>query len=187
MDDAQLLAATARGDAEAFAMFYRRHLARVLAFGLRATGDRELAADLAGEVFAAALAACGRYRAQHESAVPWLLGIAQNKLRESRRRGQVENVARLRLRIGPLALTDDDLERVEELAAGDDGAALAAVQELSVAERAAVQARVIEEQGYGEIAAALHCSESVVRQRVSRGLARLRTRLSERDDQEGGR
>ena len=63
MDDENLLAATARGDADAFAVFYRRHLALVLGFCLRATGDREVAADLASEVFAAALVACGRYRA----------------------------------------------------------------------------------------------------------------------------
>jgi RNA polymerase sigma factor (sigma-70 family) len=93
MDDAQLLAARSHGDADAFAAFYRRHLPRVVAFALRATGDRELAADLTGEVFAAALAACGRYRADHETAAPWLLGIAQNKLRESRRRGRVEDAA----------------------------------------------------------------------------------------------
>src|SRR6202035_3794226 len=39
------------------------------------------------------------------------------------------------------------------------------------------QARVLDEQGYDEIAAELECSESVVRKRVSRGLAALRTRL----------
>ena len=36
---------------------------------------------------------------------------------------------------------------------------------------------MVDERGYGEIAAELQCSESVVRQRVSRGLAALRTRL----------
>ena len=79
MDDQALLAAAALGDADAFAAFYRRHLALVVGFGLRATGDPEAAADLAGEVFAAALAACGRYRAEHDTAAPWLIGIAHNK------------------------------------------------------------------------------------------------------------
>jgi DNA-directed RNA polymerase specialized sigma24 family protein len=68
MDDAELIAATARGDADAFAVLYRRHLPRVVGFGLRATGDPEVAADLAAEVFAAALASCPRYRPQHDSA-----------------------------------------------------------------------------------------------------------------------
>jgi len=46
MDDEELLAATAAGDANAFAVFYRRHLGLVVGFGVRATGDREAAADL---------------------------------------------------------------------------------------------------------------------------------------------
>ena len=177
MEDAQLLEATAAGDPEAFAVFYRRHLGRVVAFAMRATGDPELAADLTGEVFAAALIGCRRYRPDHESAAPWLIGIAENKLRESRRRGRVQDAVRRRLQIAPLILTDDDLERVLDLAAVGDGRASAAVAELPEPERAAVHARVVQERAYGEIAADLRCSESVVRQRVSRGLARVRARL----------
>ena len=179
MDDAQLLAATAHGDAEAFAAFYRRHLPRVVGLALRATGDRELAADLAAEVFAAALASAGGYEPRHESAAPWLAGITHNKLRESRRRGRIENATRRRLQIAPLTLTDEDLARVEELAELDDGAAvIAAVDALPGPERAAVRARVVHERSYREIAAELRCSESVIRQRVSRGLARVRADLS---------
>jgi RNA polymerase sigma-70 factor, ECF subfamily len=97
MDDDELIAATARGDVDAFASLYRRHLARVVGYLLHTTGDPEVAADLAAEVFAAALASCGRYRSEHASAAPWLIGIAQNKLRESRRRGRVEDATRRRL------------------------------------------------------------------------------------------
>jgi DNA-directed RNA polymerase specialized sigma24 family protein len=92
MDDAQLLAATAGGDAEAFAAFYRRHLPRVVGIALRATGDPELTADLAGEVFAVALASASRYEPIHDTAAPWLAGIAHNKLRESRRSSVVTAV-----------------------------------------------------------------------------------------------
>lgn len=186
MDDAQLLAATARGDANAFAAFYRRHLPLVVSFALRATGDAELAADLAGEVFAAALASCARYEPRHESAAPWLVGIAHNKLRESRRHGRVEDATRRRLQIAPLPLEDDDLRRVEELAALAELGVLAAVERLPTGERAAIRARVIEERDYESIAHDLGCSESVVRKRVSRGLARVRARLSERVETEDG-
>jgi RNA polymerase sigma-70 factor (ECF subfamily) len=41
----------------------------------------------------------------------------------------------------------------------------------------AIEAHHLEERGYAEIAAELQCSESVVRKRVSRGLASLRTQL----------
>lgn len=180
MDDGELIAATARGDAEAFAALYRRHLPRVVGFALRATGDPEVAADLTAEVFAAALASCARYREQHDSAAPWLLGIAQNKLRESRRRGRVENATRRRLQMGALPLGDGDLERVEELAALGDLDLGTVIERLPANERDAVRARVIDERDYHDIAGELECSESVVRQRVSRGLARARTRLAAR-------
>jgi RNA polymerase sigma-70 factor, ECF subfamily len=185
MDDAELIAASARGDADAFATLYRRHLAKVVGYALRATGDAEVAADLTGEVFAAALAGCGRYRPEHESAAPWLLGIAQNKLRESRRRGRVENETRRRLRMAALPLEDGDLERVEELAALGTLDLAAVIELLPATEREAVRARVIDERDYREIADELECSESVVRQRVSRGLARARTRLSTQTQSEG--
>ena len=180
MDDAELIAATARGDADAFALLYRRHLPRVVGFALRATGDPEVAADLTAEVFAAALASCARYRPLHDSAAPWLLGIAQNKLRESRRRGRVENATRRRLQIAALPLDDADLERVEELAALGNVDLAWVIDLLPIHEREAVRARVIDERDYHDIAGELECSESVVRQRVSRGLARARAKLSVR-------
>jgi RNA polymerase sigma factor (sigma-70 family) len=179
MDDEALLAAAAAGDADSFAAFYRRHLALVVGFCVRATGDREAAADLAGEVFATALGACGRYRAEHASAGPWLIGIANNKVRESQRRGRVQDAVRRRLQMRPVELNEDDLDRVEALASGADSAVLAAVDALPAAERDAVRARILDQRDYWELAVELRCSESVVRQRVSRGLARVRARVSD--------
>jgi RNA polymerase sigma factor (sigma-70 family) len=51
--------------------------------------------------------------------------------------------------------------------------------ELPDDQRRAVQGRVIEERDYPELARNLACSESVVRQRVSRGLRSLRERLEQ--------
>ncbi len=178
MEDGDLLAATVRGDAEAFATFYRRHLSLVIAFCLRATGDREVATDLASEVFATALANAPRFDRGYGSAEPWLIGIAQNKLRESRRRGRVQDAVRRKLQMQPLDFSDYNLDRVEQLADEGDRALTTALQALTSAERDAIQARVVEERSYDEIARALGCSESVVRQRVSRGLGRARRRLT---------
>jgi RNA polymerase sigma factor (sigma-70 family) len=177
--DGELLTATADGDGAAFAAFYRRHLAAVVGYLVRETRNREVAADLTAEVFSAVLLSADRFRARGEgSAAPWVRGIAQNKLLESRRRGRVEDRARRRLAIDPEELLDDDLARVDELAAAD-GAALALLGELPEAERTAVQARVIEEREYAEIAEQLQTSKLVVRQRVSRGLTRLRHQIGE--------
>lgn len=89
--DDDLIVATARGDADAFAVFYSRHIARVLAVLQTQTGSAELAADLAGESFAAALLACRRFRPGGPPATAWLLRIAENKLRERARRRRVSS------------------------------------------------------------------------------------------------
>jgi RNA polymerase sigma-70 factor (ECF subfamily) len=151
----------------------------VLAYLVRETGDREASADLAADVFAAVFLYARRFRARGDgSAVPWVRGIAQNKLRESRRRGRVEDRARRRLGLEPEVLDDADLARVEELASAGGGA-LELVDRLPERQRAAIRFRVLEGRGYPEIARELQCSELVVRQQVSRGLKQLRGQLKE--------
>jgi RNA polymerase sigma factor (sigma-70 family) len=165
------------GDADAFVAFYRCHLAAVLGFFLRRTGDAELTADLTAETFAAALLAADRYRPGERPALAWLYGIAAHKLADSRRRGRVEDEARRRLALEPLTIDDADLVRVHGMA--DAGAAETAVMSLPPAQRDAVLARVVHERSYAEIAEQMECSEMLVRQRVSRGLRALRARMKE--------
>jgi len=178
-EETRLLADIARGDGVAFGVIYRRYLPVVVSWCLGQTGDRELAADLSAEVFAAALQSAHRYRPQQGPVVAWLLGIARNKLLESRRRGRVEDAARRRLGISPVDLNDEDLTRVEELASIDvtAGSLLAS---LPSEQQDAVLARVLEDRSYRELAAELCCSESVVRKRVSRGLHTLRAQMEDR-------
>ena len=57
--------------------------------------------------------------------------------------------------------------------------ALELLENLTPAQREAIEAHHLEERGYTEIAADLCCSESVVRKRVSRGLAALHAQLGE--------
>jgi RNA polymerase sigma factor (sigma-70 family) len=122
-----------------------------------------------------ALAARRRYRRRGGRADSWLFAIAYRKLADSLRRGSAEDRARRRLGIERIELTDDDIERIERL--GQPGSVAELVRELPLDQREAIQARVIEERGYGEIAAELETSEAVVRKRVSRGLAAIRRRL----------
>jgi RNA polymerase sigma-70 factor (ECF subfamily) len=175
--DAQLLAAIAGCDDRAFSVFYRRHLGLVVGWCGRRTRDPELAADLTAEVFAAVLIASARYEPTGESAAGWLLGIARNVLGHSLRHGAVDVRARRRLGVSALAVEDDDLARVLELADAH-GSAEGMLAILPADERAAVRARVVDERDYREIARSLGCSELVVRKRVSRGLARLRTAVA---------
>jgi RNA polymerase sigma-70 factor (ECF subfamily) len=83
---------------------------------------------------------------------------------------------RRKLGMEPLLLDDAALGRIEEVA---DEPALRALSDLPAEQAQAVNGRVLDERGYDELARALECSESVVRQRVSRGLKALRARLGE--------
>ena len=160
-----------------FGGFYRRYLPVVVAWLMRQVRDADLAADLCGEVFAAALIARERFDPQRGPAKAWLLTIARNALVDSVRRGRVEDRARRELGVATLQLTDGDLARVEEMAAAAAAAPIALLDGLPAAQRAAIEARVLDELEYADIAQRLQCSEAVVRKRVSRGLSALRERL----------
>lgn len=179
-DDEALLAATARGDERAFEVFYRRHLGAITGFHLRRTGRPEVAFDLTAETFAAVVASCDRFDPARGSALGWVYAIAANKLRDSLRRGRVQDEARRRLGHERVAVDDHDLERVEQLASAEDERGLVArLASLPADQRAAILARVVDERSYADIADSLACSQAVVRQRVRRGLRRLRLELEE--------
>lgn len=176
VSDGELLARTP-DEPEAFGVFYDRFERQVLGFLSRATGQSDVAADLTAEVFASALAGVSGFRPELGSAQAWLFGIARHQLADAWEHGRVEDRARRRLGIERLALRDELLERIDAL--GDGEQALRLLAELPGDQRIAVQGRVLEERDYRELAGSLRCSESVVRQRVSRGLRALRRAIKE--------
>src|SRR5581483_3552472 len=146
--DAQLLAA-AEHDPAAFGELYRRHVPRVYAWHARRL--EWAAADLTAETFARAWIARRGFRDLRDGcALPWLLGIAHNVLRESVRCERVETQARERLGL-PLDLAEEDGYATVEERLSVSGA-MAALDELPDHERDAVELRVIEELPYAEVA-----------------------------------
>jgi RNA polymerase sigma factor (sigma-70 family) len=161
-------------DAASFEAFYLRHVDTPLGFFQRRTQDPEMAADLTSETFAAALAGRRRYRRDAGAAIAWLFGIASRKLADAQRRGYAERRMCKRLGLERIELTDRDIERIESLA---ENAAPALLEGLAPPQQEAIQAYVVDERPYGEIATELDTSEAVVRKRVSRGLATARERM----------
>jgi RNA polymerase sigma-70 factor (ECF subfamily) len=170
--DAELLRA---GTADAFEEVYDRHAAQVLAWARARVGEH--AADLTAEVFARAW--FGRSRFRHESdvsALPWLLGIARNVLRESLRKRRVEDGARRRLGIPRLLAPDAALDAVHDRQSFSESErrALASLPER---DRELLRLRVIEERSYRDIAGRLRCTPQAARHRVSRLLRQLQCTL----------
>jgi RNA polymerase sigma-70 factor (ECF subfamily) len=176
-EDDRELVVRAAGNPEAFGRLYRRYEKLVLGYFLRRCGSPDVAADLTGETFAGALVSLQERRKPSGPVGPWLLGIARHKLADSVRTGVVEDTARRRLAMEPIAVSDEELERIDALAS--DGALVVLLEELPAEQRDAIRARVLEDEDYRLIAARLKTSEQVIRQRVSRGLARLRRQIGE--------
>jgi len=171
--DSELLLA-ARTCSEPFGIFYERHFASVLAFFRRRVAGPEEAFDLAAETFAAALASVRRFEPGPEPPRAWLFAIARHKLSEALRRGRIQDEARRALAMQPIQLDDEAIEILETTA---HAPAIELLETLAPEQRDAITAHHLEERGYAEIAAELRCSESVIRKRVSRGLAALQVHL----------
>jgi RNA polymerase sigma factor (sigma-70 family) len=158
-------------DPQAFGVLYARHAQAV--HGWFTARVAWAAADLTAETFARAWLARRTFRDERDgSALPWLLGIGRNVLRESARHDRVETAARRRLGL-PLELADDEFAAVDErLSAPSLRAALAA---LPPHERRALELRVVDELPYDDVARSLRIRPAAARLRVSRALRRLST------------
>ena len=133
-------------DPQAFGVFYARHLDGVERYFARRVANREPAADLAAETFAAALVARRRFMPGATPAAGWLYTIAARRLVDYQRRAMVEQRARESL---------ESEARVDARWASpsvDDGGEPALLRSLPGDQRSAVAAYVLAAQSYEEIA-----------------------------------
>lgn len=164
-----------RDDVAAFTEMYERSAEEILAYFFRRTWDAHASADLVAETFAAAWLKRNTYRRDRGTPIAWLYGFAKRELGRYRRRRKIELRAVERLGVDVPSLGADSVERIEEMvdadALRDDLAA--ALHRLSIAERRAVQLRVIDDRPFREVAEQLGCSEGAARVRVHRALRKL--------------
>jgi RNA polymerase sigma-70 factor (ECF subfamily) len=178
--DEDLLVAAGTGEREAFGILVERHHRGVVRFAYRFLGNvgREVAEDLAQDVFLSAWKAAPAYRPRARS-LSWLLRIAKNACLNCRR-GQ-----RLR-RTSPLDgadLTDrsgPQSESAEARAAAREEAVdvRRAVTELPAKQRAAVILRHFHDMTYADVADVLETSVPAVESLLFRARKRLRGRLT---------
>jgi RNA polymerase sigma factor (sigma-70 family) len=168
--DAELLR-DARRDPHAFGELCARHVAAVHDWHARRIPWA--AADLTAETFAQAWLARRRFRDRRDgSALPWLLGIARNVLRDSARRDRIATRARERLGLPVDLAGEAGYDEVEERLSPPRSLARA-LAELPEHERDALELRIVDELPYEEVAERLEIRPAAARLRVSRALRRL--------------
>lgn len=176
--DAELLRESRRRP-EAYVEICRRHVADLSAWLRRHVGGDE-AEDLLAETLARGWYARRRFRDPGSgSAGAWLQGIAQNVVREYRRRGATELRARRRLGLFPAvdrSLEEDADVRLAALAAFAKVAP--ALGRLPAEQRSALELRVVQELDYSEIAVRQGISIATARTRVHRALRNLRVEIN---------
>jgi RNA polymerase sigma factor (sigma-70 family) len=163
-------------DEAAFSQFYRAHSRGLLVFLARRTFDSQAALDLTAETFAQAFAARRSFRGGSElEAKGWLFVIARRQLSRYCDEGAVRKRLLERVRVQAPVASVGELERIDELA-GLDVLRAAVREQLALLEggqREALRLRVVDEQPYSSVAAALGISEHAARMRVSRALRLL--------------
>lgn len=160
------------GDSAAFGALFERHAQAVYVYCFRRTADWALSEDLTSVVFLEAWRRRCDVRLVHESALPWLLGVATNAVRNAQR-----SLRRHRAALGRLPLeqepdfADDLAGRLDEERRMRD--VLGALAGLPRREREVVALCRFAGLSYEEAAVALAIPVGTVRSRLSRARARL--------------
>ncbi|MGH8927501.1 MAG: RNA polymerase sigma factor [Acidimicrobiia bacterium] len=177
--DAALLTAASRGDPDAFAMFFRRHVSPVTLYGVRRCSDPDDVGDLVAETFLVALQASGRYIPETDTALPWLFGIARRILAKQRRRQAGTKRLLVKATNAQLLFTASEEDAV---AAAIDAARQAPMLEAALAALTTNEREVLELVAYdglspSEVASILNLSPNAARLRLSRARRHLRQML----------
>jgi RNA polymerase sigma-70 factor (ECF subfamily) len=159
---------------------YERYARTLLVFFQRRVDDPEVAVDLMADTFTLALERRHQYRGDSDEQLSgWLWSIARSTLREHERRGEAARRGARRLGRERRALTDREIERIEDLASSEDlrTAVARGLDQLPEEQREAVRLRILEGLSYAEIAQRLGLTESGTRTRVTRAMQTLRGML----------
>jgi RNA polymerase sigma-70 factor (ECF subfamily) len=191
--EVQLARAAAAGESGAFESIVRRHGRRVLGLGLRLTGNRADAEDLAQDVFVRVLRALPSFRGE-ASLATWITRVTVNAARNRHRDGRRRGSDRTSSLDEPLCAGDSGADAVTRADRLDDPApsperqALsaetgrrleAALARLAPEFREALVLREIEGLSYQEIATALEVEVGTVKSRIARARARLQDELAD--------
>jgi len=174
--DAELLAATGRGDDAAFAVLVRRHIRVATLLAAQLLGDRDEAEDIVQDAFTVVHRNARTFDAERPFAA-WFFAIVR-RLASNRRSRDVRRERLLRLwGKGTTAASASSPADDALLARLDAVAARRAMEDLSPMQRACFELVAVRDLSIAEVAVMHGISESTVRQHVFRARAALRAIL----------
>jgi len=176
--DRRALEGMARGEHGALAELYDRHGRLVYSLALRVLRDQGDAEDVVQEVFSQAWRQASRYESTRGQVVAWLMNLARSRAidRLRSRRARPETGA-----------NDVEADRIldhappidEQLALSDQAERIrAAVEQLSLLQRVAIELAFYEGLTHVEIAERLELPLGTVKTRIRQGLSKLKERLA---------
>ncbi|GAB1691154.1 RNA polymerase sigma factor [Krasilnikovia sp. M28-CT-15] len=167
------------GDAATFGQLFEDHAGAVYRHVVRNTGSWSVAEDIVSLTFLEAWRLREKLRPEGDSVLPWLLGIAVNVLRNTRRAARRHAAALIRLPPAE-AMPDFADEIVNRMHDSEQlTAATAALNRLRPAEREVFTLCVWSGLDYAQAAEALGVPIGTVRSRLSRARTRLREMTTE--------
>jgi RNA polymerase sigma-70 factor (ECF subfamily) len=158
---------------EAFGELFRRHSRSVYAYCARRAGNLDLAEDLTSVVFLEAFRRRRKLQLANASALPWLLGVANNVARNADRsvRRYRSALGRIPAQANSRSSEDDAIERLGAQEALDR--ALEAIAALTRAEQDVVLLVLWSELTYSDAATALGIPVGTVRSRLASARAKF--------------
>lgn len=169
------LAAAGHGDQKAFGDFYDETSSMVYGIVLRVIRDPSQAEEVTQEVFVEAWRLAARYEPARGSASSWIATIAHRRAVD-RARSEQSHRDRNDL-IGRRAEADHDQVSEVVIDRLERSRALAALDQLTEDQRAAVELAYFDGHTYREVAVLLNAAEGTVKGRIRDGLIKLRDHL----------
>jgi RNA polymerase sigma-70 factor (ECF subfamily) len=166
-------------EAAAFGRLFARHAQAVYAFCARRTADLNLAEDLTSITFLEAWRHRERVPSAHDdSALPWLLGVANNVVRNARRGQRRYRTFLERVPAAPAARSAEEQVVARSVTEAGLREARDAIAALSDGEQEVVMLVLWSGLSYQEAAAALAIPVGTVQSRLSRARSKLKLALT---------
>ena len=173
------ISAGEESEAIVFGELFGRHAQAVYSFCARRTADLSLAEDLTSITFLEAWRHRDRVPStQAGGALPWLLGVANNVVRNARRGQRRYRNALERLPVPPVAPPAEDQAVARSVTEGGLREALDAISALPAREQEVVMLVLWSGLSYEEAATAMSIPVGTVQSRLSRARAKLQISLS---------